>query len=119
MIEKKRIWLLAAAAALALSACAPVPRPGNASEGRAAYLKAHRELPPTIAEAIESGALMLGMNPQQVVAVLGQPLSRRAHGGTPPVEVWQARVHQSGRWHSGTLFRLVFVGGRLALIEPV
>ncbi len=107
---------------VALAACVHVPRQGRASVRIAEYLENHRELPPSIADAIDRGHIVLGMDREQVVVVLGQPLDRREYGGTPPVEAWfypGHKLHQDHHRTGGsTLFRVVFVDGRVALIEP-
>ena len=106
-------------------ACVHVPASQRASVRRDAYLAAHRELPPSIAKAIIDGHVVGGMDRDQVKAVLGEPLKTSIFGrkdGTR-TEVWifpAVRLHQDrvGGEH-GTLFRLVFIDGRLAVMEPV
>lgn len=105
------------------AACVHVPLRARASYRRAEYLESHRELPPRIADAIDRGHVVTGMDQEQVVVVLGQPLKRTSYGGAPPAEVWLYpghRFHQDQvRTHGATLFRLVFVDGRLLLFEPL
>lgn len=104
-------------------ACVHVPLRARASVRRAEYLETHRELPPRIADAIDRGHVVTGMDQEQVVVVLGQPLKRTDYLGAPPAEVWLYpghRFHQDQvRTHGATLFRLVFVDGRLMLFEPL
>jgi len=69
------------------------------------------------------GHVAAGMDPEQVIVVLGRPIERVSYGGTPPVEVWLYpghRLHQDHHRSGGaTLFRAVFRDGRLAFIEPI
>ena len=105
------------------STCAHIPVHKSAGERLGEYLKTHPELPPRIADAMDRGHVVLGMDQEQVVVVLGQPLKRTQYGGRPPAEVWLYpgdRIHQDPfRTHGATLFRVVFVGARLALFEPL
>ena len=72
---------------------------------------------------MEAGHVVLGMDPLQVRAVLGDPLQERTPAGDGVVMLWLYpghRLHQDPfRSHGATLFRLVFVRGRLTLIEPI
>lgn len=115
--------LALAALALATAGCVHVPPQGRASVRWAEYQEMHRELPAPIARAMGSGHVMLGMDPEQIWVVLGTPSRRTRHGGAPPVEVWlypAHRLHQDAlHSHGATLFRLVFSGDRLVLIEPL
>lgn len=110
-------------AVVAFAACVHVPRQERASVRIAEYLETHRELPGAIADAIDRGHVIVGMDPEQVVVVLGQPLSRRDYGGTPPVETWMYPGHKFHKDHhrsgSATLFRVVFVDAKVTLIEPL
>lgn len=103
--------------------CAHLPRERHASVRIGEYLAAHRELPPVISEAMETGHVVLGMDEPQVRVVLGDPARRTAFGTAPVVDVWLYpgyRLHQDPmRSHGVQLFRLVFIDGRLALIEPM
>lgn len=115
------------AALLLLSAsplcCVTVPPRGRAAAREAAYFAENRDLPPEVAKAIERGHVVVGMDPVQVWVVLGDTLRRTRYPGRPPAEVWiypAHRLHQDQlRSHGASLFRLVFVDGRLALIEPM
>jgi len=115
--------LLTIASPTLLAAACVVPLRGRASYRRAEYLETHRELSPRIADAIDRGHVIAGMDHEQVVVVLGQPLKRADYGGAPPAEVWLYpghRFHQDQvTTHGATLFRLVFVDGRLVLFEPL
>lgn len=69
-------------------ACVHVPPSRHASVRRNAYLAAHRELRPAIAEAIAKGHVIGGMDREQVTAVLGDPVRRttfRRHDGVAEV----------------------------------
>jgi hypothetical protein len=95
----------------------------RASERRASYLATHRELPPAIAEAIDRGHVVAGMSAEQVQFVLGEPRQRRTFGGESPLEIWiygAEKFHQDpAHSHGASLFRLVLLGGRLILVEPL
>jgi hypothetical protein len=72
---------------------------------------------------MDRGHVVLRMEQEQVVVVLGQPLKRTDYEGATPAEVRLYpgdRFHQDPvRSHGATLFRVVFVGARLALFEPL
>lgn len=67
------------------------------------------------------GHVVIGMDEEQVLAVLGEPVRRTRHHGTDTPEVWiypGHKIHQ-GFAHSATLYRLVFLDGRLRVLEPI
>ena len=113
--------LLTLTVALAASGCASLPQPKANAGRQARYVASHRELPSDFAHAIEAGRLVLGMNPEQVGAAIGEPDRKTSFHGTAS-EVW---VYRAGRAHVNQLpngidaFRLVFTKDRLILIEPL
>ena len=123
LAPQRRARLAMAAVAATLAGCAHIPPQDRADVRITQYLEAHRELPRGIADAIDDGHVTLGMDREQVVVVLGQPLRRRDYGGTPPVETWSYpgyRLHQDHHRTGGsTLFRVIFIDGRVALVEPL
>lgn len=85
------------------------------------YFAAHRELAPSIVDAIERGHVIVGMDYDQVQVVVGEPLRKKAFAGSVAIDVWLYpgyRFHQD-RWHGGSLYRIVFIAGRVALVEPI
>ncbi len=115
--------LITAAVSLLASACVHVPSSRRAGPRREAYLRSQRELPPRIAEAIATGHVIVGMDRDQVKAVLGEPVKTTVFTTRDGVtEIWiypAVRLHQGHMHADGTLFRLVLTAGRLALIEPL
>ena len=87
------------------------------------YLAVHREVPPAIVQAMEQGHVAIGMDSQQVLAVLGEPVRRATGAGSPRIERWlypRHALHQDHfRLGSSSLYRLIFVDGRLELIEAL
>jgi hypothetical protein len=63
------------------------------------------------------------MDQEQVRVVLGEPVHRKRFKGQPPAEAWIYRsswLHQDQlRTHGARLIRLVFVDGRLEVLEPL
>lgn len=120
--QRRRTKALRPIVLIVLSAgCVYVPLRGRAIVREREYFETHREVPPAIARAIEQGHVILGMDREQVVVVLGEPLRRTDHGGAPSIEVWLYqgfRFHQDLS-HGASLYRLVFRAGLLALIEPL
>lgn len=106
-----------------VAGCATLPRQNFAGTRISDYLAGHPELSASVAEAMERGHVVLGMNERQVEVVLGDPARRSVFGAAPTVTVWLYpghRLHQDPmRSHGVQLFRLVFIGGRLSLIEPL
>ena len=76
-----------------------------------------------LADAIVRGHVIAGMDQEQVKVVLGEPVRRSRFERQPPVDVWISqwyKLHQDHmRAGSTPLFRLVFVGGRLTVVEPI
>lgn len=103
--------------------CAHLTPSQFASVRIGAYLAAHRETPAAIAGAMEAGHVVLGMDQRQVWVVLGDPVRRTTFGAGSSVNLWLYpgyRLHQDQmHGHGAALFRLVFIDGRLALIEPI
>jgi len=67
------------------------------------------------------GHVTYGMDEDQVFAVLGEPVRRTRHQGAGASQVWiypGHKIHQ-GYAHGATLYRLVFLDGRLRIIEPI
>lgn len=108
-------------AALWTAGCAHVPLRERASFRLAEYFEDHREVPPVIAEAMQRGHVTLGMDEEQVVAVLGDPVRRVQYDGPGAPQVWIYRGHKlhQGYAHGASLYRLVFLDGRLRVLEPI
>lgn len=116
-----RTSVCALVAAILVTACVYVPLRGRAIVRQQEYFATHKEVSPAVARAIELGHVILGMDREQVVVVLGDPLRRIDYAGSPAVEVWMYpgfRFHQD-QSHGASLYRLVFRAGRLALVEPL
>ena len=120
-VETRHVFAVAAVG-LVLSACTYVPLRQRAAFRKQQYFAAHREVEPATAKAIDTGHVILGMDTEQVWVVLGDPLRKKAFSsGT--VEVWlfsSTRLHQDPMHsHGAESFRLVFMNGRLVIIEPI
>ena len=104
----------------AAAGCAHVPRSGYASARLVDYATP-RELTPAVARAIELGHVVEGMDREQVWVVFGEPIRKTRFSGTGAPEVWiypGHKLHQDPvRSHGVTLFRVVFIDGRVALVE--
>lgn len=107
---------------LALTACVHVPPRGRQQYRRDEYFATRRELSPTIANAIQTGHVVVGMDREQVWVVAGDPV-RKSLFPAAKSEVWlypSARFHQDpAHSHGASSFRLVFVDGILRVIEPI
>ena len=106
----------------AASACSHVPLQARAEVRLARYFSVPRELPPSILDAMRRGHVVPGMDQEQVAVVLGSPVRQTHVDGTRPVDIWiyrWERLHQDHVHSSGTLYRLVFIDGRLVLIESI
>lgn len=108
--------------ALTAVGCASVPRLARADLRRQQYLATHRGIPVDIALAIEAGHVSPGMDRDQVLAVLGQPVRTSAFPRSH-AEIWlypASRLHQDQiHAHGAASFRLVFLDERLSMIEPI
>lgn len=109
-------------AVLLSSACVYVPLRQRAAFREQQYFAIHRELSPTIRNAIETGHVIIGMDREQVWTVLGDPV-RKAIFSSRRFEAWlypAYRLHQDQlHSHGADSFRLVFIDGRLVIIEPI
>lgn len=107
---------------LSMTACVYVPLRGRQQHRRGQYFASHRELSPTIANAIEAGHVVSGMDQEQVWVVVGDPV-RKSLFPAANVEVWlfpSVRFHQDpAHSHGASSFRLVFIDGILRVIEPI
>ena len=107
---------------LSMTACVYVPLRGRQQYRREQYFASHRELSPTIANAIETGHVVPGMDREQVWVVVGDPV-RKALFPAAKTEVWlypSVRFHQDpAHSHGASSFRLVFVDGILRVVEPI
>lgn len=107
---------------LVVGACVHVPPRGRQQYRRELYFASHRELPPAIAKAIETGHVVPGMDQEQVWVVLGDAV-RKARFPESKIEVWlypAVRFHQDPvHSHGASSFRLVFIDGVLRVIEPI
>jgi hypothetical protein len=103
--------------------CVNLPRSAFASVRRAEYFASHGELPPGIRTAIENGHVLVGMDREQVIVVLGQPLRRALSKRNDNAEAWIYRgykLHQDPFHLQGAgLVRIIFLKGRVAMIEPL
>lgn len=103
--------------------CAHVPRSGYASARLADYYATPRELTPAVARAIELGHVVEGMDREQVWVVFGKPIRKTRYSSPGAPEVWiypGHKFHQDPmRSHGVTLFRVVFIDGRVALVETL
>ena len=112
---------IASLAATALASCVHVPPRERAAFRLDEYFESHREVAPSIAQAMRNGHVVGGMDRQQVLAVLGEPMRRFRSRSPSAFEVWlypAHKVHQ-GYAHGATLCRVVFREERLLLIEPI
>jgi hypothetical protein len=104
-----------------VGACVHVPLRDRAAFRLDEYFADHGEIAPSLVDAMRRGHVMLGMDPEQVFAVLGEPARRTRYEGPGAAEVWIYRgykLHQ-GYAHGASLYRLVFLDGRLRLLEPL
>jgi hypothetical protein len=109
--------------AAALCGCMNLPRSAFASVRQAEYFASHDELSPQIRTAIENGHVVVGMDREQVIVVLGQPTRRAWFKHDDQAEAWLYlghKLHQD-TLHSprAGLVRIIFLEGRVALIEPL
>jgi hypothetical protein len=86
-------------------------------------LDAHPETPVEVTEAIRLGHVLVHMNREQVKAAVGPPEWRHQPPGTAQTEVWlyhgaRLQLGQKGT-HGADLLRVVFVDGRVRIIEPL
>ena len=107
---------------MSFAGCVYVPLRGRQQYRRDQYFANHGELSPVIAQAIENGHVVPGMDREQVWVVVGDPV-RKSLFPDGHVEVW---LYPSGRFHQdpvhshgSSLFRLVFIDGILRIIEPI
>lgn len=107
---------------LSVTACVYMPLRGRQQYRREQYFASHRELSPTISNAIETGHVVPGMDREQVWVVVGDPV-RKSLFPASKVEVWlypSVRFHQDpAHSHGASSFRLVFIDGILRIIEPI
>ena len=110
-------------ALLAAAGCVHVPRSPNAGARFAVYFATPRDLPPDVTGALEHGHVVEGMDREQVWVALGEPIRKATFSGPRALELWLYpgyKFHQDPlRGHSVTLFRVVFIDGRVALIETL
>lgn len=115
-------WVAAVLApAAGIAACAHVPLRERAAFRLGEYFEGHHEVPPSIADAMQRGHVTLGMDEEQVFAVLGEPVRRTQYQGPGAPQVWiypGHKIHQ-GYAHGASLYRLVFLEGRLRVFEPI
>lgn len=124
MLTRQRA--IAAAVALLLASSAACVRPrleDRPSWRRQQYLQQNPELSPRIAEAIERGHVVVGMTEAQVRATLGAPSYVKVFESKSPTAVWLYRGHllHQDQLHTDakSLFRIVFIDHRVAVIEGV
>ena len=88
-------FIVATLLLLSMTACVYVPLRGRQRDRREQYFASHRELSPTIANAIETGHVVPGMDREQVCLVVGDPV-RKALFPAASTEVW---LYPSLRFH--------------------
>lgn len=101
--------------------CVRVPLRGRQDFRRQQFFATHREVSPAIADAVSTGHIIVGMTREEVWVVGGDPIRKSMFRGGG-VEVWlypAIRFHQGPHTHGADLFRLVFLGDRLTVIEPI
>ncbi len=120
---RQAILIVALIGLTAAAGCAHVPRSAYASARLADYYETPRELTPAVARAIELGHVVEGMDRDQVWVVFGEPIRKTRYSSPGAPEVWiypGHKFHQDPvRGHGVTLFRVVFVDGRVALVETL
>jgi hypothetical protein len=101
--------------------CVHVPLRERAAFRLSQYFEHHSEVAPSVAEAMQRGHVTLGMDAEQVFAVLGEPVRRVRYDGAGAPQVWIVRGHKlhQGYAHGASLYRLVFLEGRLRVLEPI
>ena len=121
-MERRRYTHVLLILSLTAVGCVSVPHRARADLRRQQYLATHRGTPVDVAMAIEAGHVSPGMDRDQVLAVLGQPV-RVAEFSRSHIEIW---LYPANRFHQDQLhshgagsFRLVFLDQRLSTIEPV
>lgn len=107
---------------LVTAACASVPLRERQQYRREQYFATHAELSPAIAQAIETGHVVPGMDREQVWVVVGDPV-KKSFFPASKAEVWlypTVKFHQDpAHSHGASSFRLVFVNGILQFIDPI
>ena len=110
-------------ASILASACASVPPSGRQRWRVEQYLSTHGELTPSMRRAIEDGHVIVGMDREQVRAVLGVPVKTAEFHRERQIQIWiypGYRLHQDQlRGDKAWLFRLVLIDGVLTIIEPI
>jgi hypothetical protein len=101
--------------------CVHVPLRARQDFRRQQFFATHREVSPAVTEAVNTGHVIIGMDQEEVWVVVGDPIRKTIfRGGTVEVRFYPAvRFHQGPRTRGADLFRLVFVNGRLTVIEPM
>lgn len=117
-------WSVIALVAAGSPGCAPITAENSVTARLDEYFREHREVSPEVAAAMQRGHIAAGMNQQQVTAVLGKPLRAVRHVDDRLVEVWTYPGHRLHQGHffaadGASLVRVVFVEGRVELIEPM
>ena len=121
----KRAWtaVVASCALIGVASCLHIPPSARASFRMEQYVAARREILPSVLDAMQKGHVIPGMDREQVRVVLGVPVRTATFGPESETEVWiypGHRLHQDQmRADKAWLFRLVFVGGTLTVIEPI
>lgn len=110
-------------ASILTSACASVAPSSRQRFRVEQYLSTHGELLPSVRKAIEDGHVIVGMDREQVRAVLGLPVKATEFGRERHIQIWiypGYRLHQDQlRADKAWLFRLVLIDGVLTIIEPI
>ena len=109
------------AALLLVTGCVYVPLRARQEFRKQQFFATLRELSPAIATAIKTGHVIVGMDREEVWVVVGDPIRISVFRGGA-VEVWlypAVRFHEGPGTHGADSFRLVFIDGRLTIIEPI
>ncbi|PWT83923.1 MAG: hypothetical protein C5B57_05805 [Blastocatellia bacterium] len=119
MLVAAQIFVVAAAS----WGCVKLPRSAFASVRQAEYFASHCELSPRMRTAIENGHVVVGMDREQVIVVLGQPARKAMFKHDDNTEAWLYlghKLHQDTLHSPGAgLVRIIFLDGRVAMIEPL
>jgi len=73
-------------------------------------------------KAILEGHVIVNMDREQVKVVLGNPVRVSLFQSRAEIEVWLYqgyKLHQDQNHTSSVLYRIVFVAGRVVLVEPI
>ena len=121
MLSSHDCLVAAAAALILLTGCVRVPLRARQEFRKQQFFATHREVSSAVATAINTGHVVVGMDREEVWVVVGHPLRKSIFRGGA-VEVWLypgVRFHQGPGFHGADSLRLVFIDGRLSVIESI